>query len=132
MEDLSVTVRAFSPSVAGTIRPTGTTPPASKSVARDTVVVVAPKTSSPSPGLKGDKGDQEFNVADVKEAVSNINSQLESSARSIRFQIDDTTNKLEVYIVDKETGEVVRRIPPEASIRLATNGVLSGLFNIQG
>ena len=131
MEDLSVTVRTGSAPVAASVKTTVPTPTLSKShgvVPKNIHVSEEDKTSLGH----SEKFPQDVTAGAVKEAVENLNSQLESSARSIRFQIDDTTDKIEVYVIDKETGEVVRRIPPEASIRLSANGELSGLFTIQG
>ena len=131
MEDLSVTVIPYSTSVANTIKPTVVTPTVSRSNRTE------PNVGNPTEGIGASFGIQDhvptdIDAAEVKEAVKQLNSQLEHSARSIRFQIDDTTNKIQVFVVDKETGEIVRKIPPEASIRLAANGELSGIFNIQG
>ena len=131
MEDLSVTARTVSATVAASVKTTVPTPALSKSQGAVPKNIHVSKEEKTSLGLP-EKTPQDVTAGAVKEAVENLNSQLESSARSIRFQIDDTTDKIEVYVIDKETGEVVRRIPPEASIRLSANGELSGLFTIQG
>ena len=131
MEDVSVTVRSLSASVASVSKPTAVTLPVSKPNGSDSRVVRTSEGRGSSPGIQ-EQNLRDISAAEVKDAVDNLNSQLERSARTIRFQIDDTTNKIKVLVVDKETGEIVRRIPPEASIRLAANGELSSLFNIQG
>ena len=131
MEDLSVTVRTYSASVASPNKATVVPAPVSKSNGTEPKVAITSGGSGSSLGIQ-DQGSRDISAAEVKEAVDNLNSQLKNSSHSIRFQIDDTTNKIKVYVVDEETGEVVRRIPPEASIRLVANGELSGLFTIQG
>ena len=131
MEDLNVTIRTLGASVSGSVKPPVAATPGLKSAGPDSKVVNAPTNTAHSLGVRG-ASSQNISAEEVKEAVNNLNSQLANSARSIRFQIDDTTNKIEVFVVDEETGEVVRRIPPEASIRLMANGELSGLFSIQG
>ncbi len=70
--------------------------------------------------------------AEVKAAVSSLNLELEKVNRSLRFEIDDSTEELIVFVLDDE-GEVIRQVPPEVSVRLAANRDLSGLFaNVQG
>ncbi len=70
--------------------------------------------------------------AEVQAAVSSLNIELESRDRSLRFEVDDSTELLIVSVIDTE-GNVVRQIPPEVSVRLAASRELSGLFtNVQG
>ena len=57
----------------------------------------------------------------VREAVVVLNQQLELEQRSIRFRIEEATNEIIVTVLDEETGEVVRQIPPEATVRLAAH-----------
>jgi uncharacterized FlaG/YvyC family protein len=134
MEDLSLTVRTFNSSVAITKQAGTASPQLSKASKSQTSVVntLESETSSFGSGAQGRNSSIEISATEVQKAVDKLNSQLEGSARSIRFQINDTTDKIEVFVVDKETGEVVGKIPPEASIRVASNGELGGLFNIQG
>jgi flagellar protein FlaG len=47
-----------------------------------------------------------------------INEQLKSLNTSIQFSIDDKSDEVVVRIVDKESGEVIRQIPPESIVRL--------------
>lgn len=132
MENVNITVRTYSsPSVANPLKPTVAPLPGPKLSGTEPTVGNASEGGGTSLGIH-DKVPQDIDAAKVKESVEKLNAQLERSARSLRFQIDDTTKEIEVFVVDKETGEVVRKIPPEASIRLAANGELSGLFNIQG
>ncbi len=70
--------------------------------------------------------------AEVKTAVSSLNVELESLDRSLRFEVDDSTELLIVSVIDQE-GNVVRQIPPEVSVRLAASRDLSGLLaDVQG
>jgi len=58
-----------------------------------------------------------------------INEQLKSSNSSIQFSIDDKSNEIIVRIVDRDTGEVIRQIPPESIVRLRDSmRDMSGLF----
>lgn len=49
----------------------------------------------------------------VKKAAEQGNSLLQAANRSLHFQIDDSTKRMIVKIVDNETGKVVRQIPSE-------------------
>ncbi len=57
----------------------------------------------------------------VQEAVAALNKQLELEQRSIRFRVEEETDELIVTVLDKETGEVVRQIPPDATVRLVAH-----------
>ena len=71
-------------------------------------------------------------LAEVSAAVQDINRQLDLAQHTLRFYIDDATEELKVQVVDKETGEVIRTIPPEPSLSLLASGNFSGLFSVQG
>ena len=42
------------------------------------------------------------------------------AAHSVSFQVDEQTGQVVIRLVDPDSGEVVREIPPEALRRLAT------------
>jgi flagellar protein FlaG len=48
----------------------------------------------------------------VKEAISQLN-------RGIRFEIDESTHTIITKIVDKNTNEVIRQIPPQEVVKIA-------------
>ncbi len=72
--------------------------------------------------------------SDVESAVETLNVTAALADRGLRFEIDEETDQIIVSVIDEETGEVIRRIPPEASVRLATNnlGTHGLLTNIHG
>lgn len=49
----------------------------------------------------------------VKTAATKGNSLLQEINRNLEFQVDDSTQKVVVKIVDSESGDVVRQIPTE-------------------
>jgi flagellar protein FlaG len=57
-------------------------------------------------------------VDDVKQAVAEVNAILKSMNHHLQFSIDDKTNTVIVKLIDGETGEVLRQIPPEEIVRL--------------
>ena len=65
-------------------------------------------------GIKKEKQSAE----EIKKDLDVINSQLKIMNRSIQFSIDDSSHDIVVKVVDKESGEVIRQLPPESAIRL--------------
>lgn len=66
---------------------------------------------------------------EIQKDLEMINEQLKSSNSSIQFSIDDKSNEIIVRIVDRDTGEVIRQIPPESIVRLRDSmRDMSGLF----
>lgn len=57
----------------------------------------------------------------LEEAVSSINSFVQTIRRDINFDLDDSSGKMVVKVTDGATGSVVRQIPTEDALRLAEN-----------
>lgn len=70
----------------------------------------------------------------VEDTVNELNQQLALSNRSIRFHIDEKTDILVVSVIDDETGETIRQLPPEVTIKLAEyrEGLSGLLANVKG
>jgi flagellar protein FlaG len=51
--------------------------------------------------------------------VEELNQQMTSTNRNLRFEMDKTINTPVVAVTDKNTGELVRQIPAEAVLRVA-------------
>ncbi|OQC24905.1 MAG: flagellar protein FlaG [Deltaproteobacteria bacterium ADurb.Bin072] len=47
-----------------------------------------------------------------------MNTQLNIMNRSIQFSIDESSRDIVVRVVDKDTGEVIREVPPESIQKL--------------
>jgi len=56
---------------------------------------------------------QEISLELVKTAATKGNSILQEINRNLEFQVDDSTQKVVVKIVDSKSGDVVRQIPTE-------------------
>ncbi len=130
MEDLNV-IRLNSPSSSGVVKAQEarvSTPKVGENESKGTAPI---KTIADNIALVG-QAQPAVSKAEVKAAVSSLNLELEKVNRSLRFEIDDSTEELIVFVLDDE-GEVIRQVPPEVSVRLAANRDLSGLFaNVQG
>jgi flagellar protein FlaG len=57
----------------------------------------------------------------VREAVDRINAFLKSAQRDLNIEIDKDTGIVVVKVVDRESGEVIRQIPPEETLAIAKN-----------
>jgi flagellar protein FlaG len=59
------------------------------------------------------------NHADFKKAVVEINKALEKIPTTLAFQVDETSNRFVVNVADISTGELIRKIPGDAVLRIA-------------
>lgn len=132
MEEVTF-IRASSLSVSNTARPSPGPSLAPKSGGSERSGNQTARTSEAGVASASSAGGTppKTSLADVNAAVDDINRRLEVARHSLRFQIDDDTNEIKVQVVDKETGKVIRVIPPEPSLSLLANGDLSGLFSVQ-
>ncbi|TAJ94687.1 MAG: flagellar protein FlaG [Gammaproteobacteria bacterium] len=57
--------------------------------------------------------------AEVRQAVSDLNSYVQVLERDIVFSVDAASGKSIIRVVDAETGEVIRQIPPEEVVAVS-------------
>lgn len=55
----------------------------------------------------------------VEVAAKQIDSFVKTMGRSLSFSVDDTTGRSVVRVVDPETKEVIRQLPPEETLKIA-------------
>jgi flagellar protein FlaG len=76
--------------------------------------VTEPKVEAvPADGLKRESGSSVTALDTLKSAAVAGNSILQTVNRNLEFQVDDSTKKVVVKIVDNQSGETVRQIPTE-------------------
>jgi len=75
----------------------------------------------------------EIKPEQVNDAVQQIQQFTQTLAQNLKFSIDEDTGKTVVKIVDIQTQEVIRQIPSEEAIKIASAlGKIQGLlFNSQ-
>lgn len=56
---------------------------------------------------------------EVKTAARQIESYLKSIGRQLEFRVDENSGRTVITVKDSSTGEVIRQIPGEESLRLA-------------
>jgi flagellar protein FlaG len=59
------------------------------------------------------------NHDDFKKAVVEINKALEKIPTTLAFQVDESSKRFIVNVADISTGEVIRKIPGDAVLRIA-------------
>ncbi|WP_457572972.1 flagellar protein FlaG [Desulfolithobacter sp.] len=64
-------------------------------------------------------GTQKQNMIQPEELLDQIKSITEGGVYSVRFEKDSDINELIVKVVDQETNEVIRQIPPEELVNLS-------------
>lgn len=57
----------------------------------------------------------------LKKATEQINEFIKSSSRNLQFSVDKGTGRIIVKVVDQESGEIIRQIPPEETLAIAKN-----------
>ncbi len=102
---------AFNPVPASAPEPRGMASGETKMV----VAKPAPPPADPQPAEKPVAP----SAPELAAAVDSINRSLEPESRNLKFSIDDHTDRVIVKVVDKETGETLRQIPPEEVLAIA-------------
>jgi len=59
------------------------------------------------------------NEQEVQQAVEDINDHFQSMGRDLSFSVDKDSGRTIITVIDSETQEVVRQIPPEEVLNLA-------------
>jgi len=59
------------------------------------------------------------NHADFRRAVVEINKALEKIPTTLAFQVDESSKRFVVNVADISTGELIRKIPGDAVLRIA-------------
>ena len=55
---------------------------------------------------------------EIEEAVTNLNDYAQSVSRQLQFTVDEESGKTIVKVIDAETGETIRDIPPEEILKM--------------
>lgn len=77
------------------------------------------------------KGNQPMDEEALSEVVRNLNNLTQMVRRELQFSLDDDGNRMIVKVIDSETDEVIRQIPPEEVLVIARHlkeSLEGGLF----
>lgn len=82
-------------------------------------------TSRPVPvtgkGSQSGGTENRANPESVQDAVGKINDFLKVVQRDLQFSVDEESGRTIITVVDAETQEIVRQIPPEEILSIAEN-----------
>ncbi|MFQ5609231.1 MAG: flagellar protein FlaG [Woeseiaceae bacterium] len=94
-------------------------------------VAEAPETGKPAPAPGKEVPVRALDASDLEALAVKLNIQSQSIGRDLRFKVDIASGQSIIQVLDRETGEIIREIPPEqAEFRLSANGGLQlRLFN---
>ena len=63
-------------------------------------------------------GPPELTVEEIREVVDSLNNVMSLLQRGVSFQVDDSTQRTIVKIIDNETDETIKQFPTEDLVRL--------------
>jgi len=97
-----------------------TAPPANAKVQIDVTKVKATEKSGESlPVENVVKVSADTDLQQVENAVSKLNEYVQSTARTLNFQVDDESGKTVIKVYDRESDQLIRQIPNELVLELA-------------
>ena len=69
-----------------------------------------------------DKEQVRVSDARLAQAIEQINAKARGLSPALRFEPDADTGVVIIKVLNRETGEVIRQLPPEAVVRAAETG----------
>lgn len=104
------------PSVSPVAAPSGVALPAVPQSTAAALPPVAGADPAIPPAVDGEAVEA---AADIRRAIGELTEVLRTTSISLRFEIDDVTNRVVTKVIDKETGELIRQMPTEEVLRFA-------------
>lgn len=77
---------------------------------------IAPQGKDVPPKAEKDEATRSGNLA---QAVNDINGHIQNLQRDLQFSIDDDSGQTVIKVIDSESKEVIRQIPPEEVLAMA-------------
>lgn len=86
------------------------------------VVSVKPADTSRQTVEKNTEGNQDKEKQDgekkIKDAISQANNKMKQNRTSCEFSYHEDINRVSIRVIDRETKEVIREIPPEENLKM--------------
>ena len=76
-------------------------------------------TREPDQQGSAERGGEVQQVKEVEKAVEEVNEALVTRNISLLFSVDEAANRVVVKVTDRDTGDLIRQIPPEVQLRVA-------------
>lgn len=80
----------------------------------DTTTPIVENVQSKGQNNQGEQSKEQASKEQIRKAVENLNKKMEHSEAV--FGIHDDTNRVTIKIVDKDTKEVIKELPPEKTL----------------
>lgn len=91
-------------------------------VAESVQVETKPVAAASGSGTDNDASEQEKGQEAIggmlKAAVKHVNSKLKHAKTKCEFSYHEATNRISIKVLDKDTDEVIREIPPEKTLEM--------------
>ncbi len=65
------------------------------------------------------EGEPKVNLEELTQAVDQLEKVAKLANRSVHFRINETGDDIQVLVINEDTEEVIREIPPDAALELA-------------
>lgn len=69
--------------------------------------------------VKPNEAQQKPDLQEVNNAVSHLNDYVQSVGRELQFRVDEQSGHTVITVIDAETKDTIRQIPPEQALSLA-------------
>ncbi len=63
---------------------------------------------------------QEMSQTELRDMVSELNTQIQAVQRDLSFSLDEGSGKTVIKVMDSDSGEIIRQIPSEEVLAIAT------------
>ena len=64
-------------------------------------------------------GVRELSISDIESSLEEAEQRFQTVNRALRFSVDEGSGRTVIRVIDRETDEVIRQIPPEDVLRIA-------------
>ena len=78
--------------------------------------------------IRNEHSEQEVDRGELETAIEQLNANVSLINERYSFHVDDDTDRLVVQVMDGETGEVIRQVPPESVLEIASQ--ITGMVGI--
>ena len=83
------------------------------------VAAVAAPKSEPAPVKKPAAETRQPSVAELENAVRNLNQSMKANNSNLAFTVDEETQQTVVSVMDSQTGEVIKQFPSKEAIAIS-------------
>ncbi len=79
-----------------------------------------PEVPEPGPTKDEDQVDRKaVGERDLAEVITQLNDRVQSVSRQLQFSVDNDSGRTVIRVLDADTGELIRQIPPEEFMSIA-------------